>query len=271
MLRLTTISLLLVCAPALALAQRSPDMATLDRGDGITKVGIDLGFSSLDPPPYDATLRLDLYGQYVTLSGLGFYGSLPFSMSFGGEGMPRPPEAENASSLGNIDLGLLFVQSGDTLSWVFRGGVALPTSTDGTDHALTRYLASAPRLTDLALASDDWHLRLSISPLIHADRFFARADIGFDLHIGDVDYHYLRLNVGAGYDFDVVALSLELVNSATFGDFDGNDEDFFHSLALTVRFMGEQLQPFLSFGLPIDEYRRDVVKFFISGGLQVAF
>jgi hypothetical protein len=109
-----------------------------------------------------------------------------------------------------------------------------------------------------------------VSPLIHIDRLFLRADIGFDIDIGDEDDHYLRLNVGGGVDLGTVALSLELVNIASFGDFDRN-EDFFHAFALTLRFMGERFQPFLSFGLPIDEYRREAVQFFVTGGLQVAF
>jgi hypothetical protein len=253
-----------------ARAQRAPDMATLDRGDGITKLGFDLGFSSLADPPYDAALRFELYGQYVTYSGLGFYGALPISRSFGGEGTPQPPELYNRTSLGNADVGLLYVIEGSELSWVMRGGVVLPTSSDGLDEAYTRYYATAPRLTDLAMASSDWHLRLSLSPLIHIDRLFLRADIGFDLDIGDDDYHYLRLNVGGGIDLGTVALSLELVNTATFGDFD-RDEDFFHALAVTVRFMGEQLQPFISIGAPIDDYRRDRIQFFLAGGIQVAF
>jgi hypothetical protein len=256
-----------------ALAQRAPDMATLDRGDGITKIGLDLGLSSLEAPPYDLALRFELYGQYVTRSGLGIYGALPISRSFGGyEGdtdLP-PPEARDRTSLNNIDLGLLYVVESGVLSWVFRGGVLVPTSTGGYDAAATRYYAAAPRLTDLAMASSDTHVRLSLSPLIHANKMFLRADIGFDIDVGDDDYHYLRLNLGAGYDFGLLALSLELVNTATFGDL-VRDEDFFHALALTVRFMGEQLQPFISIGSPIDDYRRDRVNFFAAGGIQVAF
>jgi hypothetical protein len=252
-----------------AFAQRAPDMATLDRGDGITKLGFDLGFSSLEDPPYDAALRFEMWGQYVTNSGIGIYGALPISRSIGGEGPPLP-DRENRTSLGNADLGLLYVITGDSLSWVFRGGVLLPTSTSGADEAATRYLASGPRLTDLAMASSDWHLRLSVSPLIHIDKLFLRADIGFDLDVGDEEDHFLRLNIGGGIDLGAVALSLELVNSASFGD-RGGEEDFFHALAFTVRFMGEQLQPFISIGAPIDDYRRDVIKLFIVGGLQVAF
>ncbi|HEY5950916.1 MAG TPA: hypothetical protein VIV40_35730 [Kofleriaceae bacterium] len=242
-------------------------MATLDRGDGLTKVGIDLSFSSLEPPPYDAAMRFELYGQYLTTSGLGFYGALPIARSFGGEGEPQPPEAYNRTALYDIDAGLLYVASGESLSWVFRGGVLLPTASDARDPTLTRYVAAGPRLTDLAMASPDWHLRLSISPLVHVNKLFLRADVGFDLDIGDEDYHYLRLNIGGGVDLGVVALSLELVNTATFGDLARNEEDFFHALAFTIRFMGEQLQPFISVGAPIDDYRRDVIHFFIAGGL----
>lgn len=268
-LALATVVVLLSFIP-LASAQRAPDMATLDRGDGISKVGLDLGFSSLESPPYDSALRFELYGQYVGRSGLGIYGALPLSRSFGGEGLPQPPEAYDRTSFGNLDLGMLYVLHGGSLSWVFRAGVIAPTYTGGRDPALTRYYAAAPRLTDLAMASTDWHVRLAISPIIHVDRLFMRADIGFDLDVGDEDYHYLRLNVGAGVDVGVVALSLELVNTATFGDF-VRDEDFFHAVAFTVRFMGERLQPFLSLGTPIDEYRRDSVRFFLAGGIQVAF
>lgn len=251
-----------------AFAQRAPDMATLDRGDGISKIGLDIGFTSLtDPAPYSGALRFELYGQYVMRTGLGFYGALPISRSFGGEG---PPEPSNATSLGNLDAGLLYVIDSDVVSWVLRGGVLLPTSSSGFDEALTRYFAAPPRLTDLAMASSDWHVRLAISPLYHANRVFLRGDIGFDLDVGDDDYHYLRLNIGAGYDFGVVALSLELVNTAAFGDL-VRDEDFFHALAVTVRFMGEQFQPFISIGSPLDEYRRDAVRLFLAGGLQLAF
>jgi hypothetical protein len=260
---------ILVGFASTAFAQRAPDMATLDRGDGITKLGFDLGFSSLEDPPYDAALRFEMWGQYVTNSGIGFYGALPISRSIGGEG-PPDPGAENRTSLGNVDLGLLYVIEGSSLSWVFRGGVLLPTSTDGRDPSLTRYAAVAPRLTDIAMASSDWHLRLSLSPIVHVSKLFLRGDIGFDLDVGDTDFHYLRLNIGAGVDFDVAAISVELVNTAMFGDLDRN-EDFFHAVAFTARFMGEQLQPFISIGAPLDESRRDQIKFFIAGGLQVAF
>lgn len=253
-----------------ALAQRSPDMATLDRGDGITKVGLDLGLTLLEHPPYDAALRLEPYGQLVLPSGLGFYGALPISMSFGGDDNPVPLP-QDATAIGNLDLGLLFVVTPDPAwSFVLRGGIALPTASEGLDESATNFFASFPRMTDVALAdANAWYVRLAVSPLYHAGKLFLRADLGFDLGVeendGDGD-ELVRLNAGGGVDLGTVAVSLELVNIA---NLDG--DDWSHSLALTVRFMGESLQPFLSFGMPLDDGLRDAVDLFVSGGLQVAF
>jgi hypothetical protein len=269
MLRTLGIPVAIVMAlAATAHAQRSPDMATLDRGDGITKIGIDLGLTILEHPPYDEALRLEPYEQYVTTSGLGVYGALPISMSFGGNDNP-PPLPQDASALGNLDLGLLYVvASNPSWSLVFRGGVALPTASGGVDESATNAYAVFPRLTDVALTNADaWYVRLGFSPLVHANKLFARADLGFDLGIADDDADELiRLNAGVGVDVGVVALSLELVNIANL-----DADDWSHSVAFTVRFMGKSLQPFLAVGTPLDEGLRDRVDLFVSGGLQVAF
>lgn len=268
-----------VITEPVAHAQRSPDMATLDRGDGISKIGIDLGLTFLDVSPYDEALRIELYGQYVTRSGFGFYGALPLARSFGAPDAmedPEPPDMvpNNATAVGNLELGGLYVATmSPRFSWVFHGGVALPIGTSGRDSAATLVSATFPRLTDLALASDAWYLRLGVSPLIYFDKLFFRADLGFDLGFDDDDVagdeiDLFRINVGAGVDLGVVALSLELVNLATLDDF-GGDETFVHTLALTARFMGESLQPFLTVGAPLDESRRDMVTLFIAGGISI--
>ncbi|MBA3820061.1 MAG: hypothetical protein H0X17_14295 [Deltaproteobacteria bacterium] len=271
MLRILGLLFVLVVATSQAHAQRAPDMATLDRGDGISKFGIDLGLTALDSPFYSAALRLDIYGQYVTDSGFGFYGSVPISRSFGGADDPTAPQ--NATAFGNLELGLLFVVTNSpTVSWVFRGGIALPTADDDGDGALTNFFATWPRLTDLALTEPrSLNGRFSFSPLIHLNRTFLRFDLGLDIGSNDdtLADELLRINVGAGYDFGVVALSLELANIAALDDF-GEDEAFLHTLAFTVRFMGEQLQPFLSFGVPLDDSIRDQVSFFVAGGLVIA-
>lgn len=255
-----------------ARAQRAPDMATLDRGDGITKLGIDLGLTFLEFPPYDAALRLEVYGQFVTRSGLGVYGALPMAGSFGAASEaedPEPPDLlpNNANALGSADLGLLYVlTSSRRLSFVFRGGLVVPTASNGRDEAATLHYATFPRLTDLAMASDAWHVRLGLSPLIHVDRLFLRADVGFDLGFDD-GRDLFRFNVGGGVDLGPVAVGVELANIADFDDL--GDEDYLHSLALTLRFMGRSLQPFLSVGAPLDDSQRDAVDLFIAGGIQV--
>lgn len=268
MLRILGVLFALVFATRTAAAQRAPDMATLDRGDGITKVGLDLGYSSLDTH-YSGALRFELYGQYVLPSGLGFYGALPIAHSFGDAPEPLP---QPATALGNIDLGLLFViEPSPALSWVFRAGVGVPTASSSRDGAATNFAAVWPRMTDLALAVPDaTYVRLGISPLIHASNVFLRFDIGFDIGIDDAGGadELFRFNAGAGFDLDVVALSLELANTASLDDFDDGDE-FIHTLALTVRFMGEQLQPFLSAGMPLDDNLRDAVNLFVAGGIQI--
>jgi hypothetical protein len=263
---ITTIVLALSTA---AYAQRAPDMATLDRGDGISKIGIDLGFSSIDTPFYDAALRLELNGQYVMRSGLGFYGALPFTKSFGDapEPMPQPTFA-----IGNLELGGLYtITKSPRFSYVFRLGLAVPTASDDLDGSTTNLFGTMPRLTDLALAIPNaWYLRLGFSPLIYVDKLFFRFDVGFDIGSDDNDAadELVRINLGGGYDFGPVAFSLELANIYDLDDYN-EDNDWVHTLALTFRFMLEKYQPFVSIGAPVDDVR-DAIPFFIAAGFQVA-
>ena len=245
-------------------------MATLDRGDGISKFGLDLAYTSLDSPIYDATLRFEIYGQYVLQSGLGFYGAFPITRSFGADDDP-PSSPDNATAIGNLDLGLLYTLTrSPSLSWVFRGGLAVPTASDDADGAATNAFSVYPRFTDTALlVPNSLYLRFGVSPLIHVDTIFFRIDLGFDIDAKDEGApNLLRFNAGGGIDLGVVALGLELVNIYELDDAE-DDDDFLSTVAFTLRFMGEQLQPFLSIGTPIDDVR-DSVPFFIMGGIQVA-
>jgi hypothetical protein len=272
-MRLVAIVLVLVATASTAAAQRAPDTATLDRGDGITKLGLDLGLTLLDGPVYDGALRLEPYGQYVLDSGFGFYGAVPITASFGDEDDPVFGDQDDVA-VGNIDVGLLYVLDAPTWSWVFRGGVALPTAADDVDGALTNVAGVWPRLTDAALVQPDaTYVRLAVSPLVHARKLFLRGDVGLDVGIGDDDPdHLLRLNIAGGVDLGQAALSLELVTIATLDDDEGgDDEDFLHTLAFAARFMTEKLEPFLAVGLPLDESSRDGVDLFLSGGIQATF
>jgi hypothetical protein len=263
-----TLSLAVLATSSVARAQRAPDTATLDRGDGITKIGLDLGLTFLDDNPYDTALRLEPYGQYVLDMGLGFYGALPLSASFGDD--DDPPGDQDDVALGNLDVGMLFVLHGETVSWVFRGGVALPTADDEPDGALTNFFAVWPRLTDLALAEPDaTRIRLAVSPLVHKKKLFLRADVGLDLATDDAENHLVRVNVAGGVDTGTVALSLEIASLGSLDDAD--DEDWFHTLAFAARFMTKSLEPFLAVGLPLDSSLREGIDLFVSGGIQVPF
>lgn len=252
-----------------ALAQRAPDLSTLDRGDGISKIAVDAGLSFIEQP-YSLALRLELYGQYVARSGLGIYGALPFSASFGApddDEDPVPPDLipNDAATISNVEVGGIYtVTKSRTLSFVFRGGLSLPTATDGRDEYATRYAAVMPRSTDIVNISGNWYARLGFSPLIYADKLFLRFDLGLDIAFEEFDPHVLRFNLGGGVDLGPVALSLELANSVSFFE-DG--EDFLDVLAVTVRFMGERLQPYVAVGAPIDD-SRDAIQLFIAGGIQ---
>ena len=273
LVRVLATSAVLLALTASASAQRAPDTATLDRGDGISKVGVDLGLTLLDGPLYDGALRIEPYGQYVHTSGVGVYGAIPITASFGDEDDLIFGDQDDVAA-GNLDLGLLYVLDGPTLSWVFRGGVALPTADDEIDGVLTNLAGVWPRLTDRALAQRDaTYVRLAVSPLVHAQTLFLRADVGVDIGIADDEVdadELLRLNLAAGVDVGVVALSFELATLAAFDDVD-DDEDWVHTLAFAARFMTEALEPFLAIGVPLDESVRDGVDLFVSAGIQVPF
>jgi len=262
----TSLVVVLVAAGSTAHAQRAPDLATLDRGDGITKIGLDLGLSFTDGA-YDAALRLEPYGQYVTRIGLGVYGALPLARSFGGPATPP----DTAFAVGNFDLGLLYViEPSRDVSWVFRAGIGFPLASDSVDGAATNSYATFPRLTDLALTVPNaFYARFGVSPLLHLHRVYVRADLGFDAGSDDADLanELVRFNVGGGIDLGVVALGAELVNLWTLDDF-GGGERFLHTIAGTIRIMGKSLQPQFAIGVPLDSSARDVVSVFFTAGIQ---
>ena len=267
----------LLFAAAPAHAQRAPDMATLDRGDGISRIGLDFGAAFVDDGADDdgvAALRFDLFGQFVSNIGFGVYGDLPFARSVS--------DAEDETAIGNFELGGLYVIETPTLSLVFRGGLALPTADDDAAGFLTNYFASWTRLTDITQAIPNvTYMRLGFSPLYHWNRLFLRADVGVDLAVAEGDEAtglepdtIFRINVGGGIDFGSVALMAELVNLATtedFDDFSEDDEDFIHTFAATARFMGPMVQPYVTFGMPVDTYGLDTIDFFLGAGLQLMF
>ena len=256
--------------------QRMPDMATLDRGDGITRLGLDFGavFTDDDIVGIDAALRFDVFGQFVAYSGLGLYGSLPISVLVA--------EGDNDSALGNLEVGGLYVIDSPTMSFVFRGGVALPTSADDDiEEILANLLGTWSRLTDVAQAVPNaTYVRLAFSPVYHDGGLFLRADVGVDLEVkehentiavapGDDPDNLVRVNVGGGIDLGTVAVMAELVNLASSSSYE-SDDDLIHTFAVSARFMGQSLQPYFTFGLPLDDSSRQLIDFFVGAGLQIA-
>lgn len=273
MRRALTTAAVLAALAAPAAAQRMPDFATLDRGDGYSKIGLDVGFLSLDPPPLDAALRIEPHLQYVTPGGLGGYLAFPIARSFG-DG-PAEGEIEGETAIGDLDLGALYVISGLDLSFVFRLGLVVPTASEDDGDTVTNYFAGQYRLTDIAMVNPDaWYARLAFSPLIHMSSLFLRVDLGIDIPFAEDNFRadpIGRLNLGGGVDLGAAALMLEVVTIADIDDDDEDDledEDLYHTAAITARFMGEMLQPFITVGMPIDEPIRDRVAFFLGAGVQ---
>jgi hypothetical protein len=275
MRRIAIIAAVLAVLSTPAAAQRAPDFATLDRGDGYSKVGLDLAWISLDDPTnYDSALHLGVYGQFVSFSGLGAYLALPLSRSFG-DGAEEG-EADGGGALGDFDLGGLYVISGADLSFVFRLGVVVPTASEDPGDFGTNFWGQQFRLTDIAMVNPDaWYARLSFSPLIHLSSLYLRGDLGVDIPFAEDDYRadpIGRLNVGGGVDLGVAAVGLELATIFEADDddedLDDDDEDFYSTAAVTARFMGATLQPYLSLGMPLNEWLRERAPFFIAFGIQ---
>lgn len=252
----------------------SPTFATLDRQDGESKIGGSLAWTFFDNDAgADITaLRVDVYGHYVGESGLGGYGLLPVSFLFVDD---EGEFFEDETGIGNVEGGVLYVLPSGPHDFVLRGGITLPTA-DDDEGFFANYLATFPRLTDVALAyPETFWLRLAASPILRFGQFIIRLDGGLDFAVssdGPEPDPILRLNAGAGVDTGTFAILGELVTVASLGDEDvaieEDDEDFFHTLAISGRFRAGSIEPGLALGFPLDESIREGIEFFIVAGLQ---
>ncbi|HKE13990.1 MAG TPA: hypothetical protein VKB80_03920 [Kofleriaceae bacterium] len=255
----------------------APTFATMDRQDGSSFIGAQLGFTFLDqvaldgPDAPDATgLRLDLYGQYVSRSRLGVYAALPLSHVI-------LEDFEDESAIGNVEAGAIYiVRTGPGTELVLHGGITLPTADDGPgadiSKVVTNFISTWPRLTDIAHAWPHalW-VRLGVSPIIQRGYLILRADAGVDAALSsDDDFDdpsaIVRLNVGGGVDTGRVAVLGELVTLANAEDEAG--EDLVHTLALSARFRAGGIEPGLAIGVPLDDSVRDFIDLFVIAGLQ---
>lgn len=245
-----------------------PTFSTLDRGDGDSLIGVDLGLDWFKSDRfYEQAYRFDLHGQAVNRRGFGLYGQAPITVASGEEG---------ATVLGDLELGGLWVTPQDPMfSFVLRLGVALPTASDDPgppSDFLANRAGVIARLTDIALIVPDttW-LRLGVSPVFRGELVFLRADLGLDfpLHEGSGDpAPLIRANLGVGVDPGAWAFTAELASIANTGFLDP-DNEFLHTAALAARYIGGSIQPSIALGLPLDSRLRDDVLFFAIAGLQL--
>jgi hypothetical protein len=262
--------------------QDGPTFATMDRQDGTSFVGLQLAYTPLaqtagrDPDVQGLTaVRLDLYGQYVLRSGLGFYGILPASHLFA-------EVLADETALGNVEAGGLYVLSpGGAFELVVRGGVTFPTADDhGQGGLLTgidaNRLSSWARLTDFAQTwpETSW-ARVAVSPIFQRNGLVLRADLGVDSAAATPDDDpgpILRANLGGGLDAGDLALLIETVTIATpdqepFLEY----EDLVHTLSFSLRLRVGRLQPSLAVGgVPFNDSIKDYLEWFLIAGLQAS-
>jgi hypothetical protein len=273
--RLTTalagVALVAATSPALAQSDSAvladpaavPGMATMDRFDGQTKLATSLSYVGLDSDGFieDATaLHFDLYGQYMAAQGFGGYGVVNINYISAND--------DSETGIGNLEVGGLYLIPGAT-PIILRGGLVLATA-DEDDFLPNAYGGILARFNDLPqnFASTTW-LRLSGHPIVRQGNLFFKADVGLDIPIDDDDTGVetlVRLNVGGGIETGGVAIIGELVNVYSTED---ADDQLVNTIAITARFMqGGQLQPAVSFVLPLDDEYNDIVDWILILGLE---
>ncbi len=225
-------------APATAAAEEAPPptCALLDRADGVSRAGIDLGWSSLDDSgSVDFTaMRLDLHGQWLHPGlGIGGYAILPVSYAK----IDPDTGATNAEWVpGNAELGgVLRRRLSPELEGVSHLGVTLPTAPEGTVSAsevtgFANSYAMWARPNDVPLAFEQAvYLRGGLSPIYRSGQLFLRGDLAVDvpMHSGaDEDLLTLgRMNGAIGGDVGGVVAMFEVVNVILFEKPDDDEQD----------------------------------------------
>lgn len=244
-----------------------PGFVTLDRADDHSFVEIDAGVSFFDGEDPDFNVRMDLYGQYVSQTGFGGYGTIPIAYVADGD--------DSETAVGNLEFGGIYnLQQGPRTSIALRGGLMLPTADDDDlAEAIVRYATAYGRLTDLtSVSSETTWLRLAASPIYRDGELFFRADGGIDVAIdepdgADVD-PIVRLNLGAGFTAGSIAFTGELASIGTTGDVDEDEDRFYHTLGVSARGrLGGSAEGFGAMVVPLDA---DGIDYVLMAGVRVA-
>ena len=270
-------------APAAAAAEElpPPPCGLLERADGVSRAGVDLGYSFVDTPPeVDLTaVRVDLHGQWLHPDlGLGGYAILPLSY---GRVDPEVGATNAEWVLGDVELGAVARRRlTPVLEAAGHLGVSLPTAPEGTFTAteisgFANEFAIWARPNDLALAYQEASfLRAGVSPILRSGQLFARGDLGVDvpLHSG-VDEDLVTIGHLGGAVGALVAGSafmVEVMNLIAVEDPEGDDEDRVVTfLGLSAAFtVADRWQPTASLVLPLDDEINDAIDMALVVGVQ---
>jgi hypothetical protein len=154
--------------------------------------------------------------------------------------------------------------------------VGIPSAPKG-DGALVNIFTAIGRWQDFPLIGPDtlW-LRPGLALRAGGRDLFVQADLGVDIAIkvGDsgTKKAFFHGNAGIGTTQGPVALTAEFATiaydtSSATGD---GDVEFFHSVGASIRYVGGDVQPFLSYVLPF-HFGDPVPGHVITAGVQGAF
>ncbi len=239
---------------------RAPPFATMDRGDGVTRLGLETSLSTTsyasDPTSRTTVSRTELYGQYVHASGLGAYAKVP--LSYTNYRYDQDDPGDTALRLHNLELGALLAKRlAPSLGIVLQAGAALPTlAASDVQHDGSFFDGSRTADHPLAAAAHLTALRLSVSPVFRAEGIFARLDLGLDAVVASdaapaPATTSVRGALGAGYAGERLSVTAEYV---TYRTGDGSLD----ALSLSGRFALGDYQPYAALTVPVDDRFVDV-------------
>lgn len=240
---------------------------TLDRVDGVSRVGVELSYVHVDSNDTWTPVRLGLWGQYVAPSGVGGFGALDLSY-LGTAG-------DSETAIGNLEVGALYATNFASFQGVGRASILLPTAGDELGDFITNFVGIGSRITDLthAYPNSTW-LRLSGSPIVRRANFLFRADLGIDIAVhveddGDID-PILHGNLAAAYVQGPHQLGAEFVTLFSTGS---DDSERLHSLGVSYRGTFGEVSPYggISFPFASGDDDDDFGDFALTGGVSSQF
>jgi len=242
----------------------------IQRFDGESRAGVDMGYGSIDGATDDVTLlRFDLHGHYVDPgSHFGGYFQVPYAYASGND--------DSESAIGDAEIGGIFIPAGLTTadhSLILHAGITLPTAPDELGPALIGAYASVLRVHDLYQAVPKGvSVRFGASPTFRSGNIYARADIGFDVNMDaagdDTADPAMHVNAGVGvYVTPEASVTAEVASITVFDDTEGDDDNLING-GISFRYNAGAVAPYLGVMVPFDDDVRDDLSFAIIVGAE---